>query len=132
MIRVSLFACLLAVRIASPALAQDIDCETAMAQQELNACAEQDWEAADADLNDAYKRAMAEMKDMDANMPEDLQGAADALRDAQRAWITYRDANCLHAGFPMRGGSAEPLLVYGCMAQMTEDRTAELLDWLTY
>ena len=65
MIRVSLFACLLAVRIASPALAQDIDCETAMAQQELNACAEQDWEAADADLNDAYKRAMAEMKDMD-------------------------------------------------------------------
>lgn len=132
MIRVSLFACLLALGAANPSLAEEIDCETAMAQQELNACAEQDWQAADSALNDAYKRAMAEMKDMDANMPEDLQGAADALRDAQRAWIPYRDANCTLAGFPMRGGSAEPLLVYGCLARMTEDRTAELLDMLSY
>lgn len=128
MFRSLILACL----FASPALAQELDCATAEAQQDLNQCAELDWQAADEALNDAYKRAMAEMKDMDANMPEDLQGAADALRDAQRAWITYRDANCLHAGFPMRGGSAEPLLVYGCMAEMTNDRTVELLEWLSY
>ena len=128
MFRSLILACL----FASPALAQELDCATAEAQQDLNQCAELDWQAADEALNDAYKRAMAEMKDMDANMPEDLQGAADALRDAQRAWITYRDANCLHAGFPMRGVSAEPLLVYGCMAEMTNDRTVELLEGLSY
>ena len=128
MFRSLILACL----FASPALAQELDCATAEAQQDLNQCAELDWQAADEALNDAYKRAMAEMKDMDANMPEDLQGAADALREAQRAWIPYRDANCTLAGFPMRGGSAEPLLVYGCMTQMTEDRTAELLDMLSY
>ena len=27
----------------------------------------------------------------------------------------------------MKGGSAEPLLVYGCMRQLTEDRTAQLV-----
>ena len=125
-------AAILSALSALPAAAQDLDCATAMAQQELNACAYQAWEAADVELNRAYKLAIAEMKDMDANMPEDLQGAEDALRAAQRAWVAYRDANCVAAGFPMRGGSAEPLLVNGCLARMTEARTAELLELRNY
>ena len=36
------------------------------------------------------------------------------------------------AGFPMRGGSAEPLLVYGCLRQMTENRTEELWELVNY
>ena len=128
MIRAALMTALFAL----PAAAQELDCDNAMAQQELNACAYRAWEAADADLNDAYKVAIAAMKDMDANMPDDLQGAEEALRVAQRAWVAYRDANCVVAGFPMHGGSAEPLLIYGCMDQMTVDRTAELRDMLTY
>jgi uncharacterized protein YecT (DUF1311 family) len=49
-----------------------------------------------------------------------------ALREAQRAWITFRDKACEAEGFAMRGGSAEPLLVYGCMRQLTEERTGHL------
>jgi uncharacterized protein YecT (DUF1311 family) len=118
--------------LAQPALAQEIDCAQAMAQQELNICAERDWQAADAGLNRAYKEVMAEMKAMDRNLPPDLQGAEAALRSAQRAWIDYRDANCTAAGFPMRGGSAEALLVYGCLRQMTLDRTEELRALVAY
>ncbi|HMS94695.1 MAG TPA: lysozyme inhibitor LprI family protein [Tabrizicola sp.] len=129
MIRVVTLACLFA---ASPALAEEVDCATAMAQQELNICAEMDWQAADKDLNAVYKTVLAAMKDMDAVLPPELQGAEDALRTAQRAWIDYRDAQCETAGFPMRGGSAEPLLVYGCLRQVTENRTAELLALLDY
>lgn len=132
MIRPAVLTAVLTALFAFPAAAQDLDCANTMAQQELNACAYQAWEAADAELNAAYKLAIAEMKDMDANMPEDLQGADEALRAAQRAWITYRDANCVVAGFPMRGGSAEPLLIYGCMESMTTQRTAELQDMLSY
>lgn len=132
MIRAFLFACPLAAGVAAPILAEEIDCATAMAQQEMNICAEMDWQAADADLNAAYKTVMAAMKDMDANLPTELQGAEDALRTAQRAWIGYRDAHCETAGFPMRGGSAEPLLVYGCLRQVTENRTDELLELLNY
>lgn len=122
----------LALLLAAPAMSQEVDCASAMAQQELNYCADQAWEAADAELNAAYKLAIAAMKDMDANMPDDLQGAEEALRAAQRAWVVYRDANCVAAGFPMRGGSAEPMLVSGCMERMTRERTAELQALLTY
>ena len=115
-----------------PALAQDVDCATAMAQSDLNICAEQDWQEADADLNRTYQQVMAAMKAMDADLPPALQGGETALRTAQRAWITYRDANCTAAGFPMRGGSAEPLLVYGCLRQMTLNRTEELLALIAY
>lgn len=115
--------CLLAV----PAVAQEVDCSQAMAQQELNICAERDWQEADKGLNVAYAEVMAVMKAMDQNLPDYLQGAEAALREAQRAWVSFRDANCEAAGFPMRGGSAEALLVYGCLRQMTLDRTEELL-----
>ncbi len=115
-----------------PALAQTSDCANAVTQKDMNICAEAGWQEADADLNDTYAKVMAAMKAMDADLPPALQGGETALRTAQRAWITYRDANCKAAGFPMRGGSAEPLLVYGCLRQMTLNRTDELLALVAY
>ena len=117
---------LASVLLAAPATAQEVDCANAMAQQDLNICAEIAWQDADKDLNVAYQEVMVAMQAMDADLPQDLRGAEVALRAAQRAWIPYRDANCDAAGFPMRGGSAEALLVYGCLRQMTLDRIAEL------
>ncbi|RYI26210.1 MAG: DUF1311 domain-containing protein [Acetobacteraceae bacterium] len=109
-----------------PAAAQDVDCANAVTQMDMNQCAYDDWEAADADLNSAYARAMDVMKTWDADLPEAEQGGAAALKDAQRAWITFRDKACEAEGYAMKGGSAEPLLVYGCMRQLTEDRTSQL------
>jgi len=126
------FALLALTCLATPALAQDIDCATTSVQMEMNFCAERDWQAADAELNRIYKAVMADMKAMDQSLPPDLQGAAQTLRDAQRAWITFRDKNCRLAGYPMRGGSAEPLLIYGCLRQMTQDRSAELQALTAY
>ncbi len=119
---------LLATLPALPVAAQTPDCANPVTQMDMNICAEEDWQAADEDLNTTYSEVMAAMKQMDADLPEDLRGAEDALRTAQRAWISYRDANCTAAGFKMRGGSAEPLLVYGCLRQLTEARTEELQD----
>jgi uncharacterized protein YecT (DUF1311 family) len=118
--------------LAAPGLAQDVDCTNTSVQIELNFCAEQDWQVADAELNRVYKDTMVAMKTMDRNLPAELQGAAATLLDAQRAWITFRDKNCNLAGYPMRGGSAEPLLIYGCLRQMTLDRTAELQALTAY
>ena len=109
-----------------PAAAQEVDCANAMAQQDLNQCAYEEWEAADADLNAAYESAMQLQESWDADLPDDEKGGAKALRDAQRAWITFRDKACEAEGYAMKGGSAEPLLVYGCMRQLTEDRSAQL------
>lgn len=119
---------ILALGLATPALAQELDCSNPVTQLDMNQCAYQDWQAADAELNQAYKAAMAMLKEWDEYLEEGDIPAADALRDAQRAWITFRDKACEAEGYAMRGGSAEPLLVNGCLARLTQERTAQLQE----
>ncbi len=112
------------------AAAQDVDCANAMAQQELNQCAYQDWQAQDISLNDAYAGAVKMLKDWDSNLPEAERGAVQALKEGQRAWVTFRDKACEAEGYAMHGGTAEPLLVYGCMARLTEERSLQLYQMI--
>ena len=112
--------------MAAPAWAQDVDCAKAEAQVEMTYCAEQDWLTADADLNTAYATARKRMQSIDADLDADQRGAADYLRDGQRAWVTFRDATCAAEGYAMHGGSAEPMVIYGCRARLTEQRAADL------
>lgn len=123
-----LAALLLGLAAPVPAQAQDLDCSNPVTQLEMNQCAYEDWQAADAALNLAYKDAMAMLKDWDEYLEEGDIPASDALRDAQRAWITFRDKACEAEGYAMRGGSAEPLLVNGCLARLTNERTTHLRD----
>ncbi|WLR91599.1 lysozyme inhibitor LprI family protein [Shinella zoogloeoides] len=117
---------------ASFAVAQEepeVDCNNAVAQMDLNICAHRDYAQADEELNAAYKKAMEATQKMDADykdMGEQYVGAVDALKRAQRSWIGYRDGQCELAGFEARGGSMEPMLVSGCLADLTRKRTAEL------
>lgn len=104
------------------------NCQNPQTQTDMNICAGLDYKAADAELNRAYKAAMAAMKDMDANLPPELKGAEKALRTAQRAWIPYRDKACAAYGFMARGGSMESMLVGTCLADLTRKRTKELKD----
>lgn len=113
--------------LAGAGQAQEVDCANAMAQVELTYCAEQDWLAADAALNAAYKQARQAQQTIDAGLPAAEQGAEAQLRDAQRSWVAFRDAACAAEGYQMHGGSAEPMVIYGCRARLTEARTADLL-----
>ncbi|WP_428698684.1 lysozyme inhibitor LprI family protein [Stappia sp.] len=105
---------------------QAVDCDAPQAQMEMTYCAEQAWQAADKDLNAAYARATAAMRSMDTDLPPEMKGAVKTLREAQRAWIAYRDKACAAYGFLARGGSMEPMLIYGCYADLTTNRTGEL------
>ena len=111
-------------------VAQDdaLNCSDPQTQTDMNICAGRAFEAADKALNAAYKNAMAEMKQTDANLPPELKGAEKALREGQRAWITYRDKACETYGFLARGGSMESMLVSSCLADVTRARTKELQD----
>jgi uncharacterized protein YecT (DUF1311 family) len=108
------------------AFAQDVDCVNQTTQLDMNQCAYQEWQAADADLNAVYAETLAIVQERDRSYTPEGDSEEDRLRRAQRAWVAFRDANCDVAGYQMRGGSAEPLLVNGCLRQMTEDRIAEL------
>jgi uncharacterized protein YecT (DUF1311 family) len=127
--RILVFAFFLA---AVPAHAEDqIDCANAVAQMELNMCAYQDFEKADAELNAVWKEAKTSAGEMDSQQDEEsMKGAAKALLAALRGWIAYRDGACELSGWEAHGGSMEPMVVSGCLAQMTRARTKELQDFL--
>ena len=74
------FLCLLLL-LPLPLAAQDEpNCNAPQTQTDMNICAARAFEAADTNLNAAYKTAMAEMKATDANLPPELKGAEKALR----------------------------------------------------
>lgn len=109
----------------------EIDCDNAMAQFELNACAYKEYEHADAAMNAQWKLTSARMKEIDKDFDrtqDNRPGYFDTLLAAQRAWLTYRDQHCASEGYTMRGGSAEPMVISGCQTQLTEARTKQLQE----
>lgn len=48
------------------------------------------------------------------------------LKEAQTAWLKYRDKNCEFVGDQYKGGSIRPLIQASRLADMTKKRTTEL------
>ena len=89
----------------------------AQSQQEMNKEAEHDFEAADAELNKAYKDLSAKMQGPDL----------EELRAAQRLWVQFRDAEAKYeADVDARGGSLYPQLYNGTRTALTKARTTQL------
>lgn len=109
-------------------LAQELDCDNPQTQQDMNQCAQAEWENADEELNGAYSEAISALRSWDLDLPAADRGAESALRNAQRSWISFRDNACLAESYAMVGGSAQPLLYSSCMARLTWARAGDL--WL--
>jgi uncharacterized protein YecT (DUF1311 family) len=96
--------------------------KTAMAQSEMNRCADLDAREADADLNRVYQELLAKLKNDD--------NATNKLRAAQRAWLAFRAAH-LQELYPADDkqreyGSMYPMCYAQVAAAMTKERTAQL------
>jgi len=77
----------------------------------------------DARLNATYQRIMGS-KDYSEN-------ARTELREAQRAWIAYRQAACRAAGdLTAEGGTMSRVVAADCVLRMTAQRAGELEDLL--
>ena len=87
--------------------------------QELNACAYQEYEAADKELNKQYKSLMTTLSETEK----------EALRSEQRAWLKSRDPNCKEETKDDEGGSIWVVEFYGCITTATQGRTKQLKDW---
>ena len=102
----------------------------AQSQMEMNMCARLDFEAADRELNRAYREAIAAARQADRELDrtyDQRPGYEAVLREAQRAWVTFRDAHCRYEGYEeARGGSMEPMVYSGCSARLTRERVAQL------
>ena len=98
----------------SPAYSQCM--QTAQSTLDMNNCNGAEIERQDARLNSAYKKAIAALEPAQQTQ----------LRDAQRLWIKYRDANC-KLYFSLTGGTIDQLNGAGCVLDMTKARADELL-----
>ena len=105
---------------ASPLAAQQGECDDARTQSDMNLCATDRYQAADAEMNRAYAQLRAAI---DAE-------ERSALLDAQRAWLRFRDAHCAFEAAGFRGGSMQPMIEANCLAAVTRDRTKQLKDAL--
>lgn len=87
-------------------------------QLAMNVCASYRFEQADQALNQQYKKNLSTLTEA---------AAQTRLREAQRAWVTFRDKDCLaDAGPREESGSLWPLLHFSCMEKQTTRRTEDL------
>ena len=91
-------------------------CVTQATTVEMIQCADWHYKQADRWLNQVYKN-QSKYKDAPAKK---------LLRDAQRAWIKFRDAECQSQRDAGRGGTIVPLFEIGCLTSMTENRARAL------
>ncbi len=112
--------------LAAGAQAQAVNCAAPVTQMDMNACADRAWTLADEDLNLAYGMARSLMRQTDAALPQADRGAEAALRDAQRAWVVFRDAACKAEGYLYVGGTIRPMVVSLCLERLTRARTEDL------
>jgi uncharacterized protein YecT (DUF1311 family) len=93
-------------------------CKDAVSTKDMQDCMDSEWKRSDAELNRVYQESLKKLK------PEQTA----LLKKAQRAWITYRDAQC-EADYKMfAGGSAAPLALTQCRVTLTQERTKTLKD----
>ena len=113
--RILLSACLVVLAGTSIVRAQECD-RSDDSQQMMNICAGEDYQAADARLNQTYQ---------DLISSDDADGKR-LLQAAQRAWIAFRDAECAHSTAASAGGSIHAMEVSQCLTRLTNDRIKQL------
>lgn len=82
----------------------------------MNQCAGQDFEKADRRLNKKYTEYQTRL----------TREQKEQLRGTQLAWIKFRDKSCDFESSGVQGGSAYPMIRYGCLAEKTRARIKEL------
>ncbi len=101
-------------------IAQQPNCKNPQTQTELNICSGVDYQRADKQLNQVYNQVRDKLS---ANRRQQLIVA-------QRAWISFRDANCKFERSEVEGGTMAPLIYNNCLQDMTKKRTLELNSYL--
>lgn len=100
--------------------AEDPACEDAKTTAGMLDCASRRYSNADEELNLVYKQLMSKLA-------AERRGP---LRDAQKAWIEFRDKNAAFVASDVEGGSLYPVIEAAELTEMTKRRILELKERL--
>ncbi len=101
---------------AQSSAADDTSCKDASTTAAMRSCENQRYEKADQRLNAIYAKLVAQV---------DPQ-RREKLKQAQRSWVTFRNANADFLASAAEAGTLAPLIRVTAMADMTDGRAAEL------
>ncbi len=94
----------------------------AQTQAGMNTQARAEFERADAELNKTYEALLIKLPDAESK---------EMLKQSQRAWLAFRDAEAAFAADEARGGSMAPTIRYETMTELTQQRIKQLKTRLT-
>jgi uncharacterized protein YecT (DUF1311 family) len=103
-------------------------------QADMNRTAGSSYAQADTVMTAQWKRTYAYMKRRDG---QDTSrgggfGFAASLLASQRAWLQFRDTQCVIEGGQYAGGSAQGMTMAACRTRLTRARTAQLKSMIWY
>lgn len=99
------------------------DCDNGAPMIEINDCASRKFAEADAEMNALYNEKLATTKSTTDKI---------RLRDAQRAWLAFRDKTCRYeARLENETGSIWPFQQFGCMEFHTRRRVQDIQVYLS-
>lgn len=105
-------------------VAQADECmDNAEDQAAMTSCAAQAYQQSDTDLNKLFHEIRQRLTD-DTD-------AQHLLRESERAWIAFRDAECSFAASRVDGGSAYPMIYDLCLDELTQQRIDKLRQYLS-
>lgn len=105
------------------------DCTDSGSTHEIVRCATRELAAADQRLNRAYQDALTEIARARHLDGTQRQAWAQSLRDAQRQWVQFREADCgAPIGWEWYQGTGMGAASLGCMIRKTDVRADELRD----
>ena len=93
-------------------------------QPEMTMCAYDAYQIADKKLNVAYKNRIKQLGDDDNRVY--ASKSLQALKQSQKAWLKFRDAECHAQAFEYDGGSMQPMIRALCLEALTIERTKQL------
>ncbi|MBF0657404.1 DUF1311 domain-containing protein [Psychrobacter sp. NG25] len=102
--------------VSAQASAATTTCDKARTQADLNNCVAAQLAVEDKKLNQSYRDFQRLL-----NSSEKQQ-----LKTVQLAWIDFRDKACQFSASSVRGGSAYPMALNGCLSTYTEQRRVQL------
>ena len=101
-------------------------CDKAMSNADTRACADREFRKHDAELNRLFKKLLQDAAGQDEEQPGYGVPPVEALKQSQRAWIAFRDANCHWKSTSFYGGTGQSVIMSSCLAIATRDRVEEL------
>lgn len=120
-------------KLASIKAASDKCLENAMSNAAINTCSEEKLVSSDALLNQVYQERIKALKiqaEEEKNEMDYLKSGQETINRlvaAQRAWITFRDADCSLRSAAMLHGTGEGMIYGGCLAEKTFQRIKEIV-----